>query len=542
MRALPIVERELRVMSRRAGTYWGRVGAALLALLIGAGFVVEAGFQTPAQFGRFLFFALAWLAFVYCLLAGTRLTADCISSERREGTLGLLFLTDLKGFDIVLGKLAATSIQSVYGLLAILPVMALPLLMGGVELVQLLRVAVVLCGTLLLSLAVGIFVSCWCTASRRATAFTFLLLLLITLGPWLLLATQRVNPSQGQPDFFLAVPSPLFAQAMAATEGGRGKPDHLYWPSVGFVLGLGFAFLGAACVALPRIWRDLPRLLPGLNLQAPENARPIMADYRRRLLDINPFYWLTARDRRRPYYVLAALFVMGLLWLYANEKFRLWRDPGWHIITSITLHVMLKVWIAVAVVQQLSEERRSGSIELLLSTPLTVRQMIAGQFRTLRRQFGWALLVVLLCDVLLMQVALDRAGSDADELRLAGILHMLFLGLDALAIGVLGMWRAIGARHANQAAGSAFFRIVALPCVVAIVTGLLLELLPPLARPRFTATPLQVILAFYGFCAVNNLGWGLYAWVRLNRDFREWATNRFDGKTLGWLRALFGAR
>lgn len=546
MRALPIVERELRVMSRRAGTYWGRVGAALLALLTGIGFVVESGARNPAQLGLYLFFALAWLAFLYCLLAGTRLTADCISSERREGTLGLLFLTDLKGFDIVLGKLAATSLQSFYGLLAIFPVMSLPLMMGGVSPGQLLQVAVVLCETLLLSLAVGVFVSCWCEQGRRAAAITFLLVALITLGPFLLLLTQPLNASQGPPNFTVAIASPLFAQALAATEPARGKPMQLFWPSVGLVFALALTFLGAACAALPRIWRDLPTLLPGLN---PGSARtaPIAPDatapdraFRSRLLDINPFYWLTARDRRRPLYVLGALIVLGLLWLFANEKYRLQNDPGWAIVTSIGLHVMLKVWIAVTVVQQLGEERRSGSIELLLSTPLTIRQMVAGQFRALGRQFGWGLLAVVLADLLLLRMVLDRAGGDVDELRLVGVLHLLALGLDVPAIAILGMWRALGARHANQAAGSAFFRIVGLPCVAAVVAGIALELLQQAGRFRFQANPMQVIVGFYVACGVNNLAWAVHAWTRLNRDFREIAASRFETGRGGWLRALFG--
>ena len=53
-----------------------------------------------------LFGVLTGTAVLYCLLSGVRSTADCLSVEKREGTLGLLFLTDLKGYDVVLGKLA----------------------------------------------------------------------------------------------------------------------------------------------------------------------------------------------------------------------------------------------------------------------------------------------------------------------------------------------------------------------------------------------------------------------------------------------------
>ena len=48
--------------------------------------------------------------------AGLLGTADCVSSEKRDGTLGLLFLTDLKGYDVICGKLAANSVSVLYGL------------------------------------------------------------------------------------------------------------------------------------------------------------------------------------------------------------------------------------------------------------------------------------------------------------------------------------------------------------------------------------------------------------------------------------------
>ena len=67
-----------------------------------------------------------------------------MSEEKREGTLGLLFLTDLRGFDVVLGKLVACSLRGAYGLVAALPVIGLALLMGGVTGFELWRLALVL--------------------------------------------------------------------------------------------------------------------------------------------------------------------------------------------------------------------------------------------------------------------------------------------------------------------------------------------------------------------------------------------------------------
>src|SRR5271165_4992133 len=132
MTFLPIVARELRVAARRSGTYWVRCGAALALMIIGAWFFLMMPLQAPQQVSMFLFRILTALAIFHCLLRGVWSTADCLAEEKRDGTLGLLFLTDLKGYDVVFGKLAATSLNGFYALLAVVPLMAVPLLLGGV--------------------------------------------------------------------------------------------------------------------------------------------------------------------------------------------------------------------------------------------------------------------------------------------------------------------------------------------------------------------------------------------------------------------------
>ena len=111
--------------------------------------------RPPHQIALVLFGILTGGGVLYCLFCGVRLTADCLSEEKREGTLGLLFLTDLKGYDVVLGKLAATSLNSFYGVLAVVPMLALPLLLGGVTPGEFWRMALVALNTLFFSLARG---------------------------------------------------------------------------------------------------------------------------------------------------------------------------------------------------------------------------------------------------------------------------------------------------------------------------------------------------------------------------------------------------
>src|SRR5437660_10346532 len=115
MTFLPIVERELRVRARQKITHRFRIGSALIAMVLVMYLLVTGSLSSsPRSIGNTIFQALAWLSFAYCLLEGVRTTADCLSEEKRAGTLGLLFLTDLKGYDVVFGKLIASSLNSFY--------------------------------------------------------------------------------------------------------------------------------------------------------------------------------------------------------------------------------------------------------------------------------------------------------------------------------------------------------------------------------------------------------------------------------------------
>src|SRR5690349_6185004 len=178
MTFLPIVTRELRVASRRGSTYWQLAGAGLGVLLMGTWLYFVMEHQSPRQLSMYLFGALTAGALFYSLLAGLRATADCLSSEKREGTLGLLFLTDLRGYDVILGKLAATSLNAFYSVVAIVPVMAIPLLMGGLTPGEFGRMALVAINALFFSLALGMVASSVSRSAQKATALTALLLLI----------------------------------------------------------------------------------------------------------------------------------------------------------------------------------------------------------------------------------------------------------------------------------------------------------------------------------------------------------------------------
>ena len=167
MTFLPIVARELRVASRGRLTYWLRTGAALGVIILGTWFFLMMQRDPPQVVAKTLFAILTGSAVLMGLMSGVRETSDAISSEKREGTLGLLFLTDLKGYDVVLGKLAACSLNAIYGLFAVLPMLAVPLLMGGITLAELGRVALVALNAMFLILFLNFLIQrCFAIPTR----------------------------------------------------------------------------------------------------------------------------------------------------------------------------------------------------------------------------------------------------------------------------------------------------------------------------------------------------------------------------------------
>ena len=87
MTFLPIVDRELRVTARKRSTFWLRPIAAVVACVIAFGFFAWSETRLGISPGKALFATLTWLSLAATLSAGLFLTSDCLSEEKREGTL-----------------------------------------------------------------------------------------------------------------------------------------------------------------------------------------------------------------------------------------------------------------------------------------------------------------------------------------------------------------------------------------------------------------------------------------------------------------------
>src|SRR5207237_8082368 len=109
-------------------------------------------------------------------------------------------------YDVVFGKLAASSLRTFYGLMAVLPVLAIPLLMGGVTAAEFSGVVLVLLNALFFSLASGMFVSAISRHERKAMGGTLLLILLVAAGLALVGFAVSGGVMPGNARFFLLCP------------------------------------------------------------------------------------------------------------------------------------------------------------------------------------------------------------------------------------------------------------------------------------------------------------------------------------------------
>ncbi len=530
----------MRVAARRRGTYVTRFVIAIGALVLcGFIFLMEMNAR-PQALSQFIFRGLSVLALFYCLAAGRRSTVDCLSEEKREGTLGLLFLTDLGGYDIVLGKLAATSLNSFYGLLAVFPVLAIPLLMGGVTNGEFWRMVLVLMNSFMLSLAIGIFFSAISRDFRKAAGgYTLVLFLLTWGGP--LYDTMSAVFSPGRtfhPGLSFVSPAYSFVLGFDLLYKSQARN---FWLSSAILFALTCFLVMLAARIIPHSWQDRPARAKKSRWRDFWQAwsfgsvakRPA---YRKKLLDINAFYWLAARARLKPLHVWVFFALLGCWWgagWLASRDY--WLDDSVRFTTALILNLTLKSWITVETSQRLAEDQKAGALELLLTTPLSVRNIVRGQLLALRRQFLAPLLAAIALELFFVVTTFQNNAPMASFFA-AGI---LLLVADITALIWVSMAAALTARNPNRAAVSAFVRVLILPCVIfGIIAGLLFTFQS--AFRAFGGPSSEGTWKFYLgiWCVIGiltDLTFGIPAWIRLKNHFRQLATERFATRRVSLL-------
>jgi ABC-type transport system involved in cytochrome c biogenesis permease component len=430
-----ILHREMRIASRRPWTFRSRVITSALAFLCGVVLVVAG--PTGRVNGDGLFSTLVFFSFWFSLIQGVRRAAGSIADEKREGTLGLLFLTDLKPIDIVLGKLSACAVPLIQPLLAFLPVLSISMLLGGTTAGEILRAALVLATALIYSISIGLVVSSFSRRSERTGYGTLVLIIISVFAPRIWNGTHLATP--------------LTAYVTISDPGYRVSGVDFWW-SLLITNLLSALFLLAAAFFLPRRWEDREIITPAkrakLRITKSTEAK------RAAILDRNPGEWLAVRHSIGTFERLFFTSFTLLLAIAAPIVGIAFGERGAGMLVIGVAVIVLILRLASQASYPLAEARRSGAIEMLSTTPLNPKCLITGQVTSLQKQFLPLAGLLFIASGFCVEW---RVRSPETVATVTGIL--IFWGIaTALAVEVaaFGIWMGLREKSPN----AAFFKTI----------------------------------------------------------------------------------
>ena len=190
---------------------------------------------------------------------------------------------------------------------------------------------------------------------------------------------------------------------------------------------MSWIFLLRASAILPKVWEDKPAAgwLDDWNTRWQQFAYGDAAArqaWRRRLLELNPFLWLTGRDRMKSHYAWFFLGSLAVIWFWGYWRHGSVMLERYMLIGTVFLwHSFFKIWVVSESCNRLVEERRADALELLLSTRLTATDILAGQRLALQRQFAKPIVGLIVFDLILLYADQGAAAATQAWLPFAGL-------------------------------------------------------------------------------------------------------------------------
>ncbi|MGZ5568142.1 MAG: hypothetical protein ACXWKG_14110, partial [Limisphaerales bacterium] len=235
------------------------------------------------------------------------------------------------------------------------------------------------------------------------------------------------------------------------------------------------------------------------------------------------------RTRRR---VRSALIVLLPLW-FSFLVLSVTRKAGNEALfcaaffTAYAAHLATKIFIALEASRRFAEDRQSGALELLLITPIQIKEILKGQLAALKRQFRGVLVVLCVMNALMMfcVVYFSKQLHTTGNETLVAFGMIFFGGMVALAfdfpgLAWLAMWRAIKSRKHHNAVIITILQILA--------PGWLLTFFLIICEPQMgNRGPGLVIGSWLAMGAVVSVASSIKARRNITTQFRSVAVSRF---------------
>lgn len=527
MNALPVIVRELRCEARSAFTFSLRLMGAVVLLALLAFFWLTNAFTPNA--GNLLFTRLHLALFVSIWLVVPLVSADCISRERRENTLGLLFLTPLKALDIVIAKGLVHGLRALSLWLAVLPVLAVPLLLGGVSWVTALVSVMVNFSSFCWALGAGVLASALCKTRTQALGMSACFASLSFAGFGYLTGTFLAGAvPMNWGTFWVAKLSSgmwletqlnldwTFFQSVPPSAGRAFNSPTLVWAStflwvtakagIASLLALLFALLLAGWI-IRHGWQDKPPSKSWIWFQrvfcTPFIWRAFFDRWIRRKLESNPIGWLEQRQwtgRTAIAAWLAVIITFQMAMLQDSGIYRRFTSG-----VQSTMAWLLALSLAVAAATSFRRERELGVMELLLVSPLGARHIALGRLRGLWEQFLPAI-------GLLIGVWIYIASTFGDASDWARI---VFAATTFAAVPVVGLHFSLSQR---SLIGALAWTVLIALCLPSLLPATRPVLISALLVPRRS---LELGSGLYLLAGACQIAIAVLYWWRLQVTLRE---------------------
>ena len=398
----PIFARELVTVPRRRGHHAARAAVAGLLGILGittwqatVGFSRDATLGETAAFGVLLFQIVAFVQLLLTLFFAALSAASAVSQEKDRRTFVLLLLTDMRDYEIVVGKLLGALLPITIQILVTAPVLAMLLLLGGIDPEQVIQAVLVLAASAVASGSLGGLIALWREKTYQSIALSVLFLVLYicltqgigVVGP-LLADSVNWTAVQAWFDPFVAMITVLEPPA----GGWAGLA-----PGYGFVLVmLGWcAILNGVGIWKLRQWnpsgepimqRETPTSLEtDESVELEKRAKAHAAPGQAREVWANPVLWREIRTLaygRRPLLVKFAFGLVLALILYfaVSELNRSGGRPAFAAAYGLVpVAVLSLLLISAQAVTSVTSERDGGCLDILLVTDISPFEFVFGK-------------------------------------------------------------------------------------------------------------------------------------------------------------------
>jgi ABC-2 family transporter protein len=471
----PVFVWEWRRMSRQ---WWFYAMRSVLVggLLAGLGAVWWALAASPessaprlmVQVGQAFFGVIGLGQIAMVLLAAPASTAGTFCMENARGQVRLMLVTEVTPLDIVLGVLAARLLPVLAGILSVVPVLALTSHLGGIPTWAMIDLVAVTAGGAAVGCALALLLSIGARKFHEALVATYVMLAGWALGYPILQIIRTTSVGgliPGEPLRWLRDINPFWLAMTPVLRPGLSRSVEVS-AFLAATLTVSASLIGLAAARLrAAVMNDQG------SGRRPSWSRILIVQRLGSMLDRNPVFWRECRLQRSASWIglLCGLYIAGAMFFSTlavvecsgrgARATTLWAGPFNGFQAAVGLLLLSLVTPA-----SLAEDRARGTLELLLSTPLSSPTIVLGKWLAHYRLVPW---LTLLPAMVAVAHAVPSGRWLGVPLVVATILAqgaaVTSLGI-ALAIWVPRLDRAL----TFSAAAAVFFTVVWIPLVLVL--------------------------------------------------------------------------